>query len=137
MAHPFAYVVTNLSQALIWKGSLQPGSDPLRLHVSEDNPEYRKEHKGRSGGRDNSKLDQKFAAKISRELIDASHIYLLCAGSGKANTAHQLLEYLKENHAKIAEKVLEIGIDDVNSLSENQLLELGRKRMELFVTTAL
>lgn len=135
MAHSFAYVVTNLNQALIWKGSLQPGSEPLRIRLAEDNPEYRKEHNARSGGRDKSMLDHKFAEKISHELIDASHIYLLSAGSGKANTAHQLLEYLKEKHATVAEKVLEIGIADVNALSENQLLELGRKRMDLFPTT--
>jgi hypothetical protein len=137
MTNSFTFAVVSLNHALIWKGQLEPGSKPLRLDSAEDNPDFLKEHDGRIAGRERSIFDNKFAEKISQDLMGASHIFLVSAGSGKSNTAHQLLEYLKEKHPKVAAVVLELGTADVNGLTENQLLELGRNRKELFIKTGL
>jgi hypothetical protein len=137
MTQTFVYAVMSLDHALIWKGQLEPGSSPIRIVAGGDNPQYQKEHDSRKGDRDRSIVDFKFAEKVSLELKDASHIYLLSAGTGKSNTAHQLMDYLKEKHATIAARVIGTGSADVNALSDNQLLELGRDRKQLFTKTEL
>jgi hypothetical protein len=65
--------------------------------------------------------------------MDAEHIYLVGAGSGKANSVNQFVDFLKAKHPNIAEKVLGTAIVDVNSLSNNQLLEIGRERKNRFL----
>ena len=137
MTNSFVYAVVALDHALVWKDGLEPGSIPIRLDASSDNPEYAKERNARKGDRDRSTMDQAFAEKIVTEMVGASHIYLLSAGTGKSNAAHQLLEFIKNKHPKLVEKVLATGSADVNALSENQLLELGRDRKLLFMRTNL
>lgn len=137
MTHNFIYAVIALDHALIWKEELEPGSKPIRLNAPEENPQFRKQHNAFKGHRDRSTMDPRFAEQIVNELRSASHIYLLSAGSGKSNSAHQLLDYLKEKHPDMAKKVLATGSADVNALSDNQLLELGRDRKTLFTTTQI
>ena len=78
-----------------------------------------------------------FAEQIVSEFKGAAHIYLLSAGSGKANSAQQLQEYIKDHHHELSEKVLATGSADVNALSDSQLLALGRDRKLLFMRTYL
>ena len=137
MTHSFIYAVVALDHALIWRDGLEPRSKPIRLDAKTDNLQYVKERNSRNGDRDRSLMDHVFAEKIASELQGGSHIYLLSAGSGKSNSAQQLLEYIKEKHPQMAEKVLATGSADVNSLSDNQLLELGRDRKLLFMRTNL
>lgn len=137
MPNTFAYAVVALDHALIWKDGLEPSSKPLMLEASSDNPEYRKERRGHRGDRDKSVMDHLFAELIVSELKGASHIYLLSAGTGKANSAQQLLEFIKAKHPEMAEKVLATGSADVNALSDNQLLVLGRDRKLLYMRTNL
>lgn len=137
MSNSFVYAVVALDHALVWKDGLEPGSKPIRLEASQNNPQYAKEHHARVGHRDRSTLDYVFAEKIVSEFLGASHIYILSAGSGKSNAAIQLSDFITEKHPQMAEKVLATGSADVNALSENQLLELGRERKLLFMRTNL
>lgn len=137
MTHSFVYAVVALDHALVWRDGLEPGTKPIRLEASVDNPQYRKEHKSRVGDRDRSLMSPLLAERLCQEFEGASHIYLLSAGSGKANSANQLLEFIRERHPHMAEKVLATGSADVNALSDNQLLELGRDRKVLYMRTNL
>ena len=137
MTQSFVYAVLTLDHALIWRDGLEPGAKPIRLDASKDNPQYRKQHNAFKGDRDRSTMDQAFAEIIAHELGNASHIYLLSAGDGKSNSAQQLLDFMKEKHPELAAKVLGTGSADVNALSDNQLLELGRDRKNLFLSTRL
>ena len=137
MTNTFVFAVIALDHALIWKDGLEPGSQPLRLEAVSDNPQYTKERNGRRGERDRSLMDHVFAEQIVSEFKGAAHIYLLSAGSGKANSAQQLQEYIKDHHHELSEKVLATGSADVNALSDSQLLALGRDRKLLFMRTYL
>lgn len=137
MTNSFVYAVIALDHALVWKDGLEPGSKPIRLDATTDSPQYAKERNSRNGDRDRSLMDHSFCEIIVNEFAGASHIYLLSAGSGKSNTAHQLLEFINDKHSQMAEKVLATGSADVNALSDNQLLELGRDRKLLFMRTNL
>lgn len=137
MTSSFTYAVVTLDHALIWKGSFESGATPVKVKASADNPQYTKEHESRVGDRDKSVMDHGFAEHVIAELQGASHVYLVSAGSGKANAAHQLVDIIKAKHHGLADKVLEPGTADVNSLSENQLLELGRNRLESFIKSGM
>lgn len=137
MTQAFVYAVVAHDYALIWKDGLEPGSKPMRLVPEEDNPQYRKEHNSRVGDRDKSIMDRHFLEAISSEFAAASHIYLVSSGTGKANSAGQLLEYMQHKHPHLAEKVLATGSADVSALSDNQLLELGRERRVKYMQSNL
>ena len=129
----FVFAVITLDRALIWKHSLESGTFPEFVEASDDNPQYLKQHNSFSGHRDRSTINPSFAQKLSVEFMDAEHIYLVGAGSGKANSVNQFVDFLKAKHPNIAEKVLGTAIVDVNSLSNNQLLEIGRERKTKFL----
>lgn len=128
MERKFVYAVVSLDHALIWKDSLDSGTKPMRIEASEDNPQYRKQHNSNVGHRDRSTMNSEFAERLFNELKDAGYIYLVSAGTGKANSANQFVDYLEEKHPELAHNILGTGTADVNSLSNNQLLELGRDR---------
>ncbi len=128
MEGKFVYAVISLDHALVWKDSLDPGTKPILIEESEDNPQYRKQHNAKVGDRDRSILDPKFADNLFAEIKDSQYIYLVSAGTGKANSAHQFADYLKGKHPELLKRILGTGTADVNSLSNNQLLELGRDR---------
>ena len=129
----FVFAVITLDRALIWKHSLEPGTFPELVEASDDNPQYLKQHNSFSGHRDRSTINPSFAQKLAVEFKDAEHIYLVGAGSGKANSVNQFVDFLKAKHPNIAERVFDTAIADVNSLSNNQLLELGRERKTKFL----
>ena len=135
MTEKFTYAVMTLDHALIWKDGLEPGMEPDRIDASKDEPQYKKQHDAHNGHRDASEMNPKFAENLAQELENSMHIYLVSAGSGKANSAHQFVDYLKANHPDMVHKILGTGTADVNSLSNDQLLELGRDRKLKFIRT--
>jgi hypothetical protein len=135
MTEKFVYAVIAMDHALVWKDGLEPGAKPDRIDASSDNPDYKKQHDAGVGHRDRSEMDPKFAEMVAKELSNSMHIYLVSAGSGKANSAHQLVDYLDAKHPDIAHKILGTGTADVNALSNDQLLELGRDRKLKFIQT--
>ena len=135
MTEKFVYAVLAKDHALVWKDGLEPGAKPDRIEASKDNPQYQKQKNGHDGGRTDSDMDPKFAEALAEEISNSMHIYLLSAGTGKANSAHLFVDYLKVKHPEMVHKILGTGTADVNSLTDNQLLELGRDRKLKFIQT--
>lgn len=133
MTEKFVYAVLAMDHALVWKDGLEPGAKPDRIEASMDNPQYKKQHDAHNGHRDASEMDPKFAENLANELENSMHIYLVSAGTGKANSAHQFVDYLKVKHPEMIHKILGTGTADVNSLTDAQLLELGRDRKLKFI----
>jgi len=60
---------------------------------------------------------------------------LISSGSGKANAAEVVMSYIEEESSSTADNLIEIIKADVNNLSNDELLKLGRERWEKFQTT--
>lgn len=133
MTEKFVFAVLAMDHALLWKDGFEPGAKPDRIEASEDNPQYKKQHDAHAGHRDAAEMDAKFAEILAQELENSMHIYIVSAGTGKANSAHQFVDYLKAKHPDMVHKILGTGTADVNSLSTAQLLELGRDRKLKFM----
>jgi hypothetical protein len=120
--------VIALDRALIWRNGLEPKTEPERVKAFEDNAEYRKERDREVGGRDRSTMDDDFCAELVPYFATAETIIFISAGTGKSNAGQSFLDFLNKKHPNVAAKVVEVASADVNKLSENELLALGRER---------
>jgi hypothetical protein len=120
----------SLDRASIWRDEFAPHTKPVALTSSNDSPGYKKEVDREESGRDRSTMSPEFKKLLVENLRDSESIILISAGEGKANAGHVLLEFLKEKESKIASSVLEVLHADVNKLTENELLALGRGKFE-------
>lgn len=120
--------VISLDRALIWRESLEPKTAPEKVMAAEDNPEYKKEKDRKESGRDRSEMSDDFCEALVPYFAQAERIFLISAGTGKANAGEVFLDFLSKKHKAIADRVLEVAKADVNKLTDNELLEIGRLR---------
>jgi hypothetical protein len=120
--------VISLDRALIWRESLEPKTAPEKVMASEDNPDYKKEKDRKESGRDRSEMSDEFCESLVPYFDQAESIFLISAGTGKANAGALFLDYLSKKHKTLANRVLEVAKADVNKLTDNELLEIGRLR---------
>jgi hypothetical protein len=120
--------VISLDRALIWRESLEPKTAPEKVVASEDNPDYKKEKDRKESGRDRSEMSDEFCESLVPYFAQAEKIFLISAGTGKANAGEVFLDYLSKKHKAVADRVLEVAKADVNKLTDNELLEIGRLR---------
>jgi hypothetical protein len=120
--------VISLDRALIWRESLEPKTAPEKVMASEDNPDYKKEKDRKESGRDRSEMSDEFCESLVPYFDQAESIFLISAGTGKANAGALFLDYLSKKHKALANRVLEVAKADVNKLTDNELLEIGRLR---------
>lgn len=135
MKSKIALCVVSLDRALIWKDSLEPSSAPKKLDASGTNPDYKKEHDRKESGRDRSTMNSNFLKDLVEQLQDSEKFILISSGSGKANAAEVVMSYIEEESSSTADNLIEIIKADVNNLSNDALLKLGRERWEKFQTT--
>jgi hypothetical protein len=137
MSEPFVFAVLSLDRAIIWRHGVAPHTPPEKLHAEQDNPDYKKQHDRKESGRDRSSMEETFLAEIASYLKDAKQFYLVSSGNGKANAASHFLSYLERKEPAMASRILGNDVADVNKLTENELLELGRIRWEKFLSSNL
>ena len=135
MKSKIALCVVSLDRALIWKDALEPSSAPKKLDTSGTNPDYKKEHDRNESGRDRSFMNPNFLKNLVEQLQDSEKFILISSGSGKANAAEVVMSYIEEESSSTADNLIEIIKADVNNLSNDELLKLGRERWEKFQTT--
>ena len=124
--------VIALDRAAIWRKGIEPKTEPEHVSAFKDNAEYRDEREERASGRDRSVMDDGFLNDLVTYFSDAEHIILISAGSGKSNAGETFMDYLDKKHPSIAQNLIELLSADVNKLTENELLKMGRERWELF-----
>jgi ABC-type dipeptide/oligopeptide/nickel transport system ATPase component len=80
-------------------------------------------------------MNSNFLKDLVEQLQDSEKFILISSGSGKANAAEVVMRYIEEESSSIADNLIEIIKADVNNLSNDELLKLGRERWEKFQTT--
>lgn len=122
--------VIALDRAMIWRNGIEPKTDPELVKAVKDNSEYRKERDREMGGRDSSVMDDDFLKELVPYFEGAEHFILISAGTGKSNAGQAFMNYLSDKHPQVAKRLVDLTTADVNKLTENELLKLGRERWE-------
>lgn len=73
--------------------------------------------------------DHAFYESIAQAISPAGAVVVIGHGAGRSNAAHQLIEFLHQNHAVIAQKVVCEVVANLSSLTAPQLLDLGRRAL--------
>lgn len=129
--------VIALDRAMIWRSGIEPKTDPETVKAFEDNAEYRKERDREMGGRDRSVMDDDFLKELVPYFDGAEHFILISAGTGKSNAGQPFMDYLSDKHPQLAKQLVDLISADVNKLTENELLKLGRERWESYLATGI
>jgi hypothetical protein len=137
MSTDFVIVAIALDRALFWRGDFEPKTPAEKISAPEDNPDYKKERDRKESGRDRTSMHPEFAAEIAKVIGPGSKFVLISAGSGKANAGEVFLEYSREKNPQVADGLIELLSADVNKLTENELLELGRVRIDKYKGSGL
>ena len=120
------FVVLSRTHTKIWKDDFSPGSVPMTISEDYVDKDYRKMMSQYFSGRNRSKLDPQFIAKVYPELKGFDRIYLAGGGKGKASAVHNLATFLKEHHADIAKNIRAIKEIDASGMSDGELLAAAR-----------
>jgi hypothetical protein len=70
---------------------------------------------------------REFFESIANALSEASEIFLVGHGVGKADTALEFAAYAQKSHPKVAAAVSETHREDVSRLTPGQIIALARK----------
>lgn len=127
--------VIALDRAMIWRNGIDPKTQAEHLSAFKDNAEYRDEREERASGRDRSVMDDDFLNDLVPYFSGAEHIILISAGTGKSNAGEAFVAFLEKKQPDTAKKIIELLSADVNKLTENELLKLGRERWESYLAT--
>ena len=137
MSSKIAIGVIALDRALIWRNGVEPKTEPESVKAFEDNSEYRKEREREMSGRERSTMDDDFLQDLVPYFEGVEKFILISAGTGKSNAGEAFIEFLNKKHPTIVKNLIEIISADVNKLSENELLKLGRERWEKFLSSGI
>ena len=137
MSSKIAIGVIALDRALIWRNGVEPKAEPESVKAFEDNSEYRKEREREMSGRERSAMDDDFLQDLVPYFQGAEKFILISAGTGKSNAGEAFIEFLNKKHPEMIKNLIEIISADVNKLSENELLKLGRERWEKYLSAGI
>ena len=129
--------VIALDRATIWRNGIDPKTQAEHLSAFKDNAEYRDEREERASGRDRSVMDDDFLKELVPYFEGAEHFILISAGTGKSNAGQAFMDYLSDKHPQVAKKLIDLISADVNKLTDNELLKLGRERWESYLATGI
>ena len=129
--------VIALDRAMIWRNGIDPKTQAEHLSAFKDNAEYRDEREERASGRDRSVMDDDFLKELVPYFDGPEHFILISAGTGKSNAGQAFMDYLSDKHPQVAKKLVDLISADVNKLTENELLKLGRERWESHLATGI
>jgi hypothetical protein len=134
MSSNIALCVVHLDSALLWKDDLESNT-PRKIKASIDNPDYKKEHDRNESGRDRTSMSSHFLKILLEELRSSKKFILIGSGSGKANAAEVLVDYIEEESPHTASNLIGLIKADVNNMTDSELLKLGRERWNEFLNS--
>lgn len=74
--------------------------------------------------------DAGFYERIAHAVMDAGRVVVVGHGKGHSNAAHHLVEYLQAHHQQVYGRAVAEVVQDLSSLTEPQLLVLGRRAIQ-------
>ncbi len=127
ISNKFIVITLTAEEAEIWSTGLEKTSKPEKISAVNSHTHHHKlrqelRHKG--PGLD--PVTKEFFESVSSACKSASEILLLGHGSGKADSAHNFQNYLKEKHPDLAQKIVGVVAADVAHMSEPQVLAEAR-----------
>jgi stalled ribosome rescue protein Dom34 len=107
--------------------------DPADTHptVIAKQPDDQRQNHFRQVPRNDNKgverVDREYFKEIAEALKPAKEILLVGHGTGKANEAHKLREYLEQHHADVARKIVGEETTHLESMTDPEVVVLAQK----------
>lgn len=131
ISNKFVVVTITNEDAKVWATGTEKGAKPEKIHV----PERHKHLHIKNGPNDHldkheDTLTLKFYEEIVQAISTASEILLIGHGTGKASSMVHFVQYLERKHPDLGKKVVDALDENLNAMSEPQILALARSWFE-------
>lgn len=110
----------------IWTTEAGKGSAPQFVKIHRSNRHAHVREAQHHGGHDTSQYDEPYFEQLAQTLAPSHQILLIGHGKGKGNSMLEFVRYVKNQHHEVAGKIIGLLDENIQGLSDQQLLETAR-----------
>lgn len=122
-----AVAVVTHDHTRIWTTDMAKGQAPEMVDIEQSVRHAHVREAQHHGGHGTSQYDDKYFEELARYLAPSTEILLIGHGKGKGNSMLQFVQYVEDHHPDIAQKFVGMLEENIQALTEQQILEIARR----------
>lgn len=138
ISNKFVVIALTQNEARVWATGLEKGAHPEKIFAPADKASHHHVRQTQhQGGHSGDPAEKGFFDVIAKQVESASEILLIGHGEGKANAMVRFVQYVERHSPAVAKKIVGAMDENLNAMSENQILSAARTWFDRFHRTGL